>query len=384
MSYSNGIITAPVSIYDVQRALGIVGGGDLGTLIRTGNINMFAKYKPVRLNMINTLGQWDTTTNKWKDTATWWKGTDLNCGVSFNSFGSFANAKSAVDNQSAVWNSILPTGGSSQPYRLTDFAGYNHRANPSGKVSAQDLYKDMSQYRVFLMAEDDEDALSFDDIIYYNSSSNPRLSTYYFTAVFVNTSDATKIYGYSATETLGDGGYTITIPKSVYNPPITANGWAVGTYKVYCFFTSAKYQDGASNIGSWIPLPGNGIASATADSRAGLLPTEMDVVTSANYLDASYTLTNTGTNYIINWRIEEYGVLKNQDCTLKVYANGTQEGSIRTITSWTADSGSDCVYHQSTALEGIFMQDGANYRLEFTVVYNSVTYTKTLYILNPV
>ena len=48
MGYSNGIITAPVSIYDVQRALGIVGGGDLGTLIRDGNINMFAKYKPVR------------------------------------------------------------------------------------------------------------------------------------------------------------------------------------------------------------------------------------------------------------------------------------------------------------------------------------------------
>lgn len=384
MAYNTGLITPPVNIHDVQQALGIVGGGDLGTLIRDGNINMFAKYKPVRLNLINTLGQWDATANKWKDTATWWKGADLNCGVVFSGFGSFANAKSAVDNQSAVWNSVLPTGGSSQPYRLTDFAGYNHRANPSGKVSAQDLYKDVSQYRVFLMAEDDKDALSFDDIIYYNSSSNPRLSTYYFTAVFVNTSDPTKVYGYSATETLGDGGYTITVPKSVYNPPITANGWAVGTYKVYCFFTSAMYQEGASNIGSWIPLPGNRIASATADSRASLLPTEMDVVTSANYLDASYTLTNTGTGYIINWRIEEYGVLKNRDCTLKVYANGTQEGSTRTITSWTADSGSDCVYHQSTALEGILMQDGANYRLEFAVVYNSVTYTKTLYILNPV
>ena len=332
MAYSDGIITAPVSVRDVQKALG-VGSGDVGTLCKSSMINMFAKYKPVRLNLINTLGQWDFTTNKWKDTATWWKGTDLNCGVSFNSFGSFANAKSAVDNQSAVWNSILPTGGASQPYRLIDFAGYNHRANPSGMVSALDLYKDMSYYRVFLMAEDDKDALSFDDIIYYNSSSNPRLSTYYFTAVFVNTADATKIYGYSATDTLGDGGYTITIPKSVYNPPITANGWAVGTYKVYCFFTSAKYQDGASNIGSWIPLPGNRIASASADSRAGLLPTEMNVIVSANYLDASYTLTNTGSGYIINWRIEEYGTLKNQNCTLKVYANGTQEGSTRTITS---------------------------------------------------
>ena len=64
MSYSNGIITAPVSIYDVQRALGVVGGGDLGTLIRDGKINMFAKYKPVALVTKDTVtGQWSASQN---------------------------------------------------------------------------------------------------------------------------------------------------------------------------------------------------------------------------------------------------------------------------------------------------------------------------------
>ena len=46
--YSNGKITAPVSIYDVQRALG-VGSNDLKTLCDSETLNLWAKYKPVRL-----------------------------------------------------------------------------------------------------------------------------------------------------------------------------------------------------------------------------------------------------------------------------------------------------------------------------------------------
>ena len=38
MAYSNGIITAPVSIDDVKQALG-VGSNDLGTLCKSPQIN---------------------------------------------------------------------------------------------------------------------------------------------------------------------------------------------------------------------------------------------------------------------------------------------------------------------------------------------------------
>ena len=48
MAYSNNRITAPVSIYDIQRALGS-GSSDLGTLITTGAINKWARYKPERV-----------------------------------------------------------------------------------------------------------------------------------------------------------------------------------------------------------------------------------------------------------------------------------------------------------------------------------------------
>lgn len=47
MAYTNNIISAPVSIYDVQQALG-KNSSDLGTLCVADNINMWARYKPQR------------------------------------------------------------------------------------------------------------------------------------------------------------------------------------------------------------------------------------------------------------------------------------------------------------------------------------------------
>ena len=47
MAHTTNNITAPVGIYDVQQVLGIGGNGDLGTIITQGNINKWAKYKPV-------------------------------------------------------------------------------------------------------------------------------------------------------------------------------------------------------------------------------------------------------------------------------------------------------------------------------------------------
>ena len=45
MPYSNGKITAPVSIYDVRRALN-ASANDVGRLCAHQKINMWARYKP--------------------------------------------------------------------------------------------------------------------------------------------------------------------------------------------------------------------------------------------------------------------------------------------------------------------------------------------------
>ena len=149
MAYNNGIITAPVSVYDIQRVLG-VGSPDVGTLCKHANINKWAKYKPVRLNLIDITPQWDYTNNVWRSSATWYKG---NASI-YNAYGwaapynnslltllnSCYNRNNTPAGTHNGWESQLPRGGSyNEPYRLTDFAQYNHKAyKPSNTYSCND------------------------------------------------------------------------------------------------------------------------------------------------------------------------------------------------------------------------------------------------------
>ena len=49
MGYNSGLITAPVSIYDIQQALGVSDNSILN-LCQKPQINKFAKWKPFRFN----------------------------------------------------------------------------------------------------------------------------------------------------------------------------------------------------------------------------------------------------------------------------------------------------------------------------------------------
>lgn len=51
MAFSNGIITAPISIADVKQALG-VGSNDLATLCKSPQINMWSRNKPMSINKL--------------------------------------------------------------------------------------------------------------------------------------------------------------------------------------------------------------------------------------------------------------------------------------------------------------------------------------------
>lgn len=128
---STGKITAPVSISDVQKCFGL-SSGDLVTLIKNANINMWARYKPVPLDDVDTVtGQWDKVNNKWLDSATWYKGKDGMCGyeVELNSYLGNPSDQSSflykLEHKQLVFTYKKP---SYAPYRLQDFAGYNHRA----------------------------------------------------------------------------------------------------------------------------------------------------------------------------------------------------------------------------------------------------------------
>lgn len=141
MGFSKGRITAPVSIRDVQQATSN-GSGDVGTLCKGNNINMWAKYKSVVKNMINTFTQLKAD-KTWKpingsgglSTDAWFLGTNHNFGITpqevpyqtddnrmITALNTLAN--SYIDGGLNGWTYTKPNGGASAPYRLIDFNGY--------------------------------------------------------------------------------------------------------------------------------------------------------------------------------------------------------------------------------------------------------------------
>ena len=112
MAYTNHIISAPVSISDVQAAVGHT-SGDLATLITAGTINKWAKYKPVRYPK--------------KEAITETEMRSVNYGIVIPDVVrvSSLTASAIQDAAGNDWEYNRPQGGSSQPYRLTDFAKNN-------------------------------------------------------------------------------------------------------------------------------------------------------------------------------------------------------------------------------------------------------------------
>lgn len=125
---SEQLITAPVSIRNLQDCFGL-GSGDLGTIITTANINMWARFKPVKLATVGLI----TDAQR----------ASVNHGITLPDItrGSItaSNVMDAAAN-AATWGYDKPTGGASEPFRLADFAntisqGYYHGAHPFIEVN---------------------------------------------------------------------------------------------------------------------------------------------------------------------------------------------------------------------------------------------------------
>ena len=148
MSVNNGVISAPVSISDIQTAIGAAGGGDLGTLCQHENINMWSKFKPVicrTAGLVDTTGQLNGTVWNLNVQSPWWRDTQygegvliINCtyGIKSQRGGSLANVYARYTDGDE-WTYAKPTGGNAAPYRQLDFLQYNHNAShPLGSISA--------------------------------------------------------------------------------------------------------------------------------------------------------------------------------------------------------------------------------------------------------
>lgn len=155
MSYNSetGIISAPVSIDDVKRALG-ESSNDLATLCKSENINIWSKYKPISCKgefkeyPIREDSEEIVTSSYSKYTCV------VRCGMNIpmdtyknlrNNYGGEGFAIKGCDNFSidnvygrtggihdntstSVSGKHFPKGGANSPYRLSDFRNYNSKA----------------------------------------------------------------------------------------------------------------------------------------------------------------------------------------------------------------------------------------------------------------
>ena len=179
------IISAPVSIYDLQRAVPVtlrrtnsytgqvetVSSNDLGvlcaavvgdtipandgygswTVISRIKINMWARYKPMKRNKIGPLETSDRVAANYGITniPTW---ININNMANFW-FGIDTSSTNAPDCglQADYWTYERPTGGNSSQYRLTDFSEYPVSANAYGyfhNAEAPIGYHGVSQYYI--------------------------------------------------------------------------------------------------------------------------------------------------------------------------------------------------------------------------------------------
>ena len=150
MGYNNGIVTDPVSVYDIRNAVGH-SSGDLGTLILNGTINIWAKYKPVQKAIVDTTPQLNS--NKTWNTGVsnpWWKGVLNDYGLAYAGGQVSINNYSMVDALTTLatkinggmngWTYLRPSGGSNGPYRYLDFNRYNRNApNPVRNMRSEDV-----------------------------------------------------------------------------------------------------------------------------------------------------------------------------------------------------------------------------------------------------
>ena len=156
MSYSNGKITAPVSVNDVQHVTGN-SSTDLGTLCKGPNIKMWAKYKPVIFGSLDTLAALNSQIKQWNPNASaanqWWKATNGDYGLTYSTAMVSVSAATTTAMKNALsslallvngnangWGYAKPAGGLASPYRLTDFLEYNHNvSNPVAGSATSDV-----------------------------------------------------------------------------------------------------------------------------------------------------------------------------------------------------------------------------------------------------
>lgn len=243
MSNSNGHITLPINIKaDLGYVLG-TGSGDLGYNIVNGNINKWARYKPVRMTGVDYSSQMNSGRTDWRSDATWWKGIDGHCGLSYGEYTALGSPFTGgtffyyLKNGATGWGYNRPRGlANNEWFRAFDFFHYDANAPfPAGELGGTDIWLDNSYRGQF-----DWDtpaaspyALGLGD---FAIGQQPIGGNFYL-GILLWRSGGTYFYLTSSTKFVSGGSISI---------PFTASQNMVGAWQMVPFISSVQYSIGAS------------------------------------------------------------------------------------------------------------------------------------------
>ena len=320
MSISSGLISAPVTNSDINAALG-ASHTDVASMCCSPYTNIWSKYKSVPKNKSDTTDELNSD-KTWKSSATWWKGNNGNCGVTYKSdITTVAGARSAINTEMNIWSHDAPSGGVSSPYRVTDFNQYYAlAAAPTTQCGASDAQLQAGAVLTISVATsmDDGYSLKLNDVgSFENYYYLAALFTKSGTLVLLHTSSQ-KVGQYAAGETI-----EITIPYNNGNYGYQGKLTEGTTYDCYVMLSSVQYTCATSGQnGTYIPLPVTGY-------KYGMKPCDVRCLQSSQY--ASVDATASGR--LVNWTIRLYGAGAPSAVTVQlIYASTRQPVSGQTKT----------------------------------------------------
>lgn len=279
-----------ISVMDVRNILGEP-STDVGTLCSSGKINIWSKYKPVNHNFTNTRPN------------DWWKGYEGTCGISYNRYNSVADVIAAVDSSNYGYTYLKPKGGATSPYRLGDFAGYNHTSTPpiiASNIEGTYYMNNTNFGASFIQKGSSIDELNVTDVF------GATLESIYPAVAFKQTNNAASVKW--ITSTTAGANNTITIPLNAF----TTNT----SYYAYMFLSNVKKESFsmADKTGSFIIVPNTVRQTITIQTTSvkvslinikrsaggvvsGTLHIDNETGSSINYTQASLQIRYSNKNY---------------------------------------------------------------------------------------
>ena len=225
MSNENGKITAPITASEPYNVLGVSKlsiGYDIGYICRNehNKINKWSRHKPIRFETFGKLTDTQASYVSW--------GLDIKKGVNNTDY----------ETVKQNWEYLAPRGGSSEPYRLGDFDGYDNNATPFivGTGMRDDMYKNIPFYAdLYISDELTDGSLTIDDFIY--------LKTCYFAAIIKNNSRARQVFITADEPISGSLDFSRYIEYDITNDDMFQVGDKV---EVLLFLSSNKAGEGDS------------------------------------------------------------------------------------------------------------------------------------------